>query len=133
MRLRSGGSGWHLFCCCIRGIAQPPEGRIIIFMGYCRVGVRRPHCPGFNHPLRDFEVRNLLRRIVDPTWDPYEPKVNPDLSALDKAINGFGNDMHINLRLVRTQLSGLQRTDIHLPVQLLTLIDRSLAKGVHSW
>lgn len=78
------------------------------------------------------EIRRLLKMIVDPTWDPYEPRINDDLRALNAAVNGY-RDQHINLRLVRNQLIRLQSTDIHIPVQLLTLIDRSIAKGAHCW
>jgi hypothetical protein len=78
------------------------------------------------------EIRRLLKRSIDPTWDPYEPRINADLRALDSTVNGF-KDSHINLPLVREQLTRLQSTEIHIPVQLLTLIDRSIAKAVHAW
>ena len=58
--------------------------------------------------------------------------MNVDLWAMNRAVNTFRQG-HINLRLVREQLARLQNTEIKLPVQLLTLIDRSIAKGVHYW
>jgi hypothetical protein len=61
-----------------------------------------------------------------------DPSVNVDLWSLNKAVNAYRSG-HINLRLVREQLSRLQNTEIRFPVQLLTLIDRSIAKGVHHW
>jgi hypothetical protein len=38
-----------------------------------------------------------------------------------------------DLRLAREQLARLQSTDVDLPVQLLTLIDRAIAKGKDYW
>jgi hypothetical protein len=55
-----------------------------------------------------------------------------DLHALNREVNAYRHS-HINLRLVRTQLARLQNTEIKLPVQLLTLIDRSIAAGHHYW
>lgn len=78
------------------------------------------------------EIRRLLKRSIDPTWDPYEPRIHAELRSLDHTVNSF-RDHHINLRLVREQITRLQSTEIHIPVQLLTLIDRSIAKGVHAW
>jgi hypothetical protein len=37
------------------------------------------------------------------------------------------------LRLAREQLARLQSTDVDLPVQLLTLMDRAIAKGKDDW
>jgi hypothetical protein len=78
------------------------------------------------------EIRHLLKRSIDPTWDPYQPRINSELDALDKTVNSF-RDAHINLRLVREQITRLQSTEIHIPAQVLTLIDRSLAQGLHVW
>lgn len=78
------------------------------------------------------EVRRLLQKLLDPRWDPYDPKINRDLEMLHRTVNGYP-DPHLNLRLVREQLVRLQATDIHIPVQFLTLLDRAIAKGVHSW
>jgi hypothetical protein len=72
------------------------------------------------------EIRHFLHKIVQPGWDRYEPSMNPDLHALNRAVNGYRNG-HINLRLVRQQLIKLQNTEIKMPVQLFTLIDRSIA------
>lgn len=54
-----------------------------------------------------------------------------DLWALDKAVKYDRG--HINLRLVRDQLIRLQNTDIDLPVQFITLLDRAIADGEHYW
>jgi len=79
------------------------------------------------------EMRHSLKKMIDPRWNPYDaPSVNADLRALDKAVNAYRNE-HINLRLVREQLVRLQNTEVKIPVQLITLIDRSIAKGQHYW
>ncbi len=78
------------------------------------------------------EVRYLLKHIAYPGYDPFEPKINVDLNALHIATNMLRPE-HINLRLAREQIARLQSTEIRIPVQFLTLIDRAIAKGVHSW
>jgi hypothetical protein len=78
------------------------------------------------------ELRHGLNKLIYPGWDFVSPTINPDLDALDKAINDY-NAGHVNLRLVRDQLIRLQRIPKLLPTQLLTLIDRSIAKGLHHW
>jgi hypothetical protein len=60
------------------------------------------------------------------------PSMNVDLWAMNKVVNAYRSG-HINLRLVREQLSRLQNSEIQFPVQLLTLIDRSIAQGAHHW
>lgn len=84
--------------------------------------------------LGTYGTRNALEALAKPKMSlgSTNPAVNVDLWAMNKAVNAFRTD-HINLRLVREQLSRLQSTDIQFPVQLLTLIDRSIAKGVHYW
>jgi hypothetical protein len=79
-------------------------------------------------------TRKALEALAKPTAasTTYTPSINVDLWAMNRAVNIHGNG-HINLRLVREQLIRLQNTDIKFPVQLLTLIDRSIAKGVHYW
>jgi hypothetical protein len=71
-----------------------------------------------------------LAKPTTPTGDT--PSINVDLWAMNRAVTIHGNG-HINLKLVREQLCRLQNTEIKFPVQLLTLIDRSIAKGVHYW
>lgn len=71
-----------------------------------------------------------LAKPITPTGDT--PSINVDLWAMNRAVNIHSNG-HINLRLVREQLSRLQNIDIKFPVQLLTLIDRSIAKGLYYW
>jgi hypothetical protein len=78
------------------------------------------------------EMRNSLKKILNPLWDGYKSSVNPDLVALNTAVNGYA-DGHVNLRLVRDQVIRLQTTDIKMPVQLITLLDRAIAKGLHHW
>lgn len=77
------------------------------------------------------------RKAIEALAKPSAPTgntqpINVDLWALQRAANTHGQG-HINLRLVREQLCRLQTTEIEFPVQLLTLIDRSIAKGVHHW
>jgi hypothetical protein len=79
-----------------------------------------------------YGTRYEFRKILQPGWDQFEPALDQDLKALDRAINRFDAN-HINLRLAREQLARLQSTDVDLPVQLLTLIDRAIAKGRHHW
>lgn len=81
------------------------------------------------------EIRKALRWIIRPPyskWNEFEPFINADLYALDKSVNNFGAP-HVNLRLAREQLIGLQKTEVQIPIQLLTLIDRAIAKGCHYW
>jgi hypothetical protein len=78
------------------------------------------------------ELRDTLKKILYPGWDRFKPAINPDLLALDQTVNDI-NHAHVNLRLVREQLTRLQSTPIKIPAQFLTLIDRSIAKGTHSW
>jgi len=84
--------------------------------------------------LGTYGTRNALEALAKPKMSSSaaNPSVNVDLCAMNKAINAYRSG-HINLRLVREQLSRLQNTEIQFPVQLLTLIDRSIAKGVHYW
>lgn len=81
------------------------------------------------------EIRDALERIVRPPhskWNEFEPFIDADLYAIDQAINHFCTP-HINLRLVREQLIRLQRSDVQIPVQFLTLVDRAISRGCHSW
>jgi len=78
------------------------------------------------------EIRHSIRKIVEPGWDRYSPKANADLRAMHAAVNAY-RAAHVNLRLVREQLIRLQNSDVKMPVQLITLIDRAIAKGLHSW
>jgi hypothetical protein len=84
--------------------------------------------------LGTYGTRNALEALAKPkmTSSVSSPSVNVDLWGMYRELNAFRSD-HINLRLVREQLTRLQSTDIQFPVQLLTLIDRSIAKGVHYW
>jgi hypothetical protein len=78
-------------------------------------------------------TRKAIEALAKPTAPTSNtPSMNVDLWAMNRAVNIHGNG-HINLRLVREQLSRLQNTEIKFPVQLLTLIDRSIAKGAHYW
>jgi len=78
-------------------------------------------------------TREAIEALAKPSApSTHTPSMNVDLWAMDRAVNIHSNG-HINLRLVREQLSRLQNTDIKFPVQLLTLIDRSIAKGEHYW
>jgi hypothetical protein len=79
-----------------------------------------------------YEVRDMLKKILYPGWDRFRPTINADLLALNQTVNG-PRSPHINLRLVREQLTRLQSTAIKIPAQFLTLIDRSIANGKHSW
>jgi hypothetical protein len=78
------------------------------------------------------EIRHSLRKIIQPGWNRIGSATNPDLDALSKTVNSH-RAAHTNLRLVRELLVRLQTTEIKMPVQLLTLIDRAIAKGVHYW
>jgi hypothetical protein len=78
------------------------------------------------------EIRHSLRKIIQPGWDRFSPTMNADLVTLRNTVNGY-RVAHTNLRLVRQLLIRLQTTDIKIPVQLLTLIDRAIAKGDHHW
>jgi len=78
-------------------------------------------------------TRKAIEALAKPTAPAGNtPSMNVDLWAINRAVNIHGNG-HINLRLVREQLNRLQNTEIKFPVQLLTLIDRSIAKGAHYW
>jgi hypothetical protein len=78
-------------------------------------------------------TRKAIEALAKPTAPTSDsPSMNVDLWAMNRAVNIYGNG-HINLRLVREQLSRLQNTQIQFPVQLLTLIDQSIAKGAHYW
>jgi hypothetical protein len=78
------------------------------------------------------EVRHSLKKIIQPGWDAHKPTMNADLTALGRTVNGYRNE-HINLRVVRGQLVRLLNTEIGVPVQLITLLDRSIANGAHHW
>lgn len=78
------------------------------------------------------EIRHSVRKIIQPGWDRFRPTMNADLVALRNTVNGY-RAAHTNLRLVRELLIRLQTTEIKMPVQLLTLIDRAIAKGDHHW
>jgi hypothetical protein len=84
--------------------------------------------------LGTYGTRNALEALARPKMSSSasNPSVNVDLWAMNKAVAAYRSG-HINLRLVREQLVRLQNTDIQFPVQLLTLIDRSIAKGIHHW
>lgn len=84
--------------------------------------------------LGTYGTRNALEALAKPKMSSgaANPSVNVDLWAMNKAVSAYRSG-HINLRLVREQLSRLQNTEIAFPVQLLTLIDRSIAKGIHHW
>jgi hypothetical protein len=83
--------------------------------------------------LGTYGTRKAIEALAKPTMPASTtPSINVDLWAMNRAVNIHGNG-HINLRLVREQLSRLQNTEIKFPVQLLTLMDRSIAKGVHYW
>jgi len=78
-------------------------------------------------------TRKAIEALTKPTAPTGEMgNMNVDLWAMNRAVNTFGQG-HINLRLIREQLARLQNTEIKFPVQLLTIIDRSIAKGVHYW
>jgi hypothetical protein len=78
-------------------------------------------------------TRKAIEALAKPTAPTSEMgSMNVDLWAMNRAVNTFRQG-HINLRLVRDQLARLQDTEIKFPVQLLTLIDRAIAKGVHYW
>jgi hypothetical protein len=78
-------------------------------------------------------TREAIEALARPSApSTYTPSINIDLWAMNGAVNDYVSG-HINLRLIREQLTRLQNTDIKLPVQLLTLIDRSIAKGEYYW
>jgi hypothetical protein len=79
-----------------------------------------------------YELRDMLKKILYPGWDRFKPTINSDLFALNGAVN-HARHPHVNLRLVREQLTRLQSTAINIPAEFLTLIDRSIANGKHSW
>jgi hypothetical protein len=81
------------------------------------------------------EIRHNVRKLVRPpffNWNQFEPFIDADLHAMNAAVNGW-RVSHVNLRLVREQLTRLQISTIEFPIQLLTLIDRSIGKGCHYW
>jgi hypothetical protein len=87
-----------------------------------------------------YEIRLNIRKLTRPPfakWNELEPFIDADLHALNKAFNRRNlfqvNVPHINLRLVREQLTRLQNSTVEFPTQLLTLLDRSIAKGCHYW
>ncbi len=83
--------------------------------------------------LGTYGTRMAIEALAKPTAPTGGMRnMNVDLWAMNRAVNTFGQG-HINLRLVREQLARLQNTEIKFPVQLMTLVDRSIAKGVHYW
>jgi hypothetical protein len=82
-----------------------------------------------------YQMRIALKQLTNPTVpanDGFTVGMNQDLWVLSNSLNRY-RDGHINLRLIRSHLMGIAKTDIGMPVALLTLIDRSIAKGTHHW
>lgn len=101
----------------------------LIFVGFNVIGmaIRRG----------TYELRASLRKILHPPYPgwygfEFDEPMPLDLWALNKVTNRYRGG-HINLRLVRDQLIRLQNTDIDLPVQFITLLDRAIADGEHYW
>jgi hypothetical protein len=82
-----------------------------------------------------YQLRATLKQLTHPTvpaYDGFTVGMNQDLWVLSNTLNRY-RDGHINLRLARAHLAGIAKSEIGMPMALLTLIDRSIAKGVHHW
>jgi hypothetical protein len=82
-----------------------------------------------------YQLRVALKQLTSPTvpaYDGFTVGMNQDLWVLSNTLNRY-RDGHINLRLVRAHLAGIAKSQIGMPIALLTLIDRSIAKCVHHW